>query len=68
MSKTGGGMQGHINPLQPGVAFLYPLKYQKPKGYSQQLTLTIQKQPLEVFCRNRCYKIHTKTPVPESLF
>ena len=26
MSKTGGGKQGHINPLQPGVAFLYPLK------------------------------------------
>ena len=31
-----------------------------------------QKQPPEVFCKKRCsykfYKIHRKTPVPESLF
>ena len=55
-----------LNPLQPGVAYLYPLKTSNVfSGYRQ-------KQPPEVFYEKRCFwkfrKIYRKTPVPGSLF
>ena len=40
--------------------------------HSSRHYLLRQKQPPEVFCKNRCsqkyHKIHRKTPMPESLF
>ena len=49
-------------------------KYSRDKSYCKCITFTIslQKQPPEVFCNKRCSKkfckIHMKAPVPESFF